>query len=239
MFLICSGYVSADFSMRRPFPSVSEIALRSLSGAGYKSWKRSVSVRQVSEDDQDDDNSVVLSRTTLDCAFFRGHLRRIRGDRKSTAFGTLEMAAPFEHVIFMSAVAAMRATQAAKKQSARQRKIAKTTFQSSFWGSDKGHGQRIGFAVRSVVKAWDKLADALNFKNVEDMVAPYILFERASMRIFPIDRTRGWASLEQSTTLLKYFCAERYPNASITVHWDMTLRWTPSCALRPLDFWTT
>jgi DNA modification methylase len=211
MFLICSGYVSADYSMRRPFPSVSEIAPQSLSGAGCKSGKRSASVRQISEDDEDDDNNVVLSRKTLDCAFFRGHLRRIRGDRKSTAFGTLEMATTFEHVLFMSAVAAMRATQAAKKQSTRQRKIAKTTFQSSFRSSDPGHGQRIGFAVRSVVKAWDKLADALNFKNVEDMVAPYILFERASMRILPIDRTRGWAPLEQSTTLLKEFCAERSP----------------------------
>jgi hypothetical protein len=127
----------------------------------------------------------------------------IRGNRKSTAFGKSEMATHFEHVLFMSAVAAIRATQAVKKQSTRQRKIAKTIFRSSFRSSEPGHGQRIGFAVRSVVKAWEKLSDALNFKNLEDMVASYILFERASMRIFPTDRTYGWAPLEQSTTLLK------------------------------------
>jgi hypothetical protein len=105
----------------------------------------------------------------------------------------------------------MWATQAAKKHSTRQRKIAKTTFQSVFRSSDPGQGRRIGFTVRSVSKAWNKLADALDFKNVDDLVAPYILFGRASMRILPIDRTRGWAFSEHSTTLLKELCAERSP----------------------------
>jgi hypothetical protein len=51
MFLIFSGQVSAEFSMHRPFRSASEIAPQSLAGAGCKSGKMSVSVRQFPEDD--------------------------------------------------------------------------------------------------------------------------------------------------------------------------------------------
>jgi hypothetical protein len=194
-----------------------------------------VSVRQFSGGDEDDDNNVVLPCKTLDCAFFRGHLRRIRGDRKSTAFGTLEMATPFEHVLFMSSVAEIRATQAAKKQSTRQRTIAKTTLQSSFRSSDLGHGQRIGFVVRSVVKAWNKLADALNLKNVEDMMTPYILFERESMRIFQLTGLVAGLLLSRALLCSTNSVPRGLPNASIPVRWDITLRWMPNWEFRPLN----
>jgi hypothetical protein len=60
-------------------------------------------------------------------------------------------------------------------------KKAKISIQSSFRSFEPGHGQRIGFAVRSVVSARDKLAVALRFKNAEDMLSPYILFDRVCM----------------------------------------------------------
>jgi hypothetical protein len=118
------------------------------------------------------------------------------------------MESPFEQVLFISAVSAMRATQLSKKLMPRQRTKAKISIQSAFRSSEPGHGQRIGVAVRSLVSAWDKLAVALRFKNAEDMLSPYILFDRVCMRFLPIEETRGWAPLQQRFTLLKEFSAE-------------------------------
>jgi DNA modification methylase len=106
----------------------------------------------------------------------------------------------------MSAIFALRssATSLQKDSTGRAKKKAKLeTSHGTYRSSDSEHGQRVGFAVWAVVRAWDQLALALGYRSADDMLAPYMMFDRISASYHALEqRARGWAPVIQSTTLL-------------------------------------
>ena len=69
------------------------------------------------------------------------------------------------------------------------------------WTRD--NAQRIGYAVQCIVRGWDRFAQSVNFRDVEDLVAPYIRYDSSTMAYVPISNaSQGFARLAQRTSLL-------------------------------------
>ena len=68
--------------------------------------------------------------------------------------------------------------------------------------SDRKVAQRLGYAVQVVIRSWDLLAIRLHFKDVDDMIAPYIVYD-STERAFQVlqERSDGYADKQQSADL--------------------------------------
>ena len=62
-------------------------------------------------------------------------------------------------------------------------------------------GNRIGFAVQTVLNAWNAIASSMQFNNCQDMISPYILFDQ-ELGVFKVLSTRndGFAPSSQKTS---------------------------------------
>ena len=204
MFRICCGIADSSrnvsyASASLPFPPVREL----FTGGG---WSRAGSSARVAQDLEEDIEpgviADILSRRSLDCAFFRGHPRRARAASAANLFYTDSASTRFEQVLFMSAVYKMRSAQQSTTGVERPRKKAKTPGMCTFQSSDDTHGQRLGFSIRCIVDAWDRLARLLGYADAETMVAPYIIFDRESVAYVHITTPHVWAPVAERSRLL-------------------------------------
>jgi len=72
----------------------------------------------------------------------------------------------------------------------------------------KSHAQHVGFLIQYVSRAWDLLAQDMCYKNLEELVSPYITFDTTNCR-FDVIKTReeGYMPL----AVLKHFSTELKP----------------------------
>ena len=122
------------------------------------------------------------------------------------------IATPFERLCFLMALRVVEdyrqerlpsyiwsgAEPRAKK---RRTSVATQALPSFKWTRD--NSQRIGYAVQTIVRAWDHFAEAFQFRNVEDLIAPYIRYVPRSMVFVAItDPLHGFARVAQGSRLV-------------------------------------
>jgi hypothetical protein len=202
MFFTCTSDSKCPASGSMPFPDITDVL-------GNPSEPGSSSTRAASDnhDQADPSSNGSLSRRALDCPFFRGNFRNSPQNAESRAFSTEEQATVFEKVLFMSEIHHMRQVQRPVKPNGgrggtKPIKKQKHAGFAYFQSSDTSHGQRVGFAVRCVVKAWNFIATALGYEDVDEMLAPYIQFDLTTASYAAITHTHVWAPHAQSTSLL-------------------------------------
>jgi DNA modification methylase len=199
MFQLCTGREKPPENSSTRFPSVSDVFDRGASRNLAAVTATAAHGRKVT------DRMDILSRRSLDCPFFRGHPKKLRAKASTPAsFLTGERATPFEQVLFMSVIKELRATPRSEiSRAPRPSKKQKTTHPyGSFQSADEAHGQRLGFAIRCIVDAWSRVATSLGYGGVEDMIGPYIIFDRGSAAYSAIATPLVWSPPAQASRLL-------------------------------------
>lgn len=117
-----------------------------------------------------------------------------RRTRRTSRFETL-LATPFEKMMFMIQVGRALAVNY-KSGSSKSRRILKSLKMR------REHGQRIGYVVQVVIRAWDVIARSFRFQDCQELFSPYIIFNHDTFEFDVIeDPSIGFAQLKQSKSL--------------------------------------
>ena len=142
-------------------------------------------------------------KTNMWISTFFMSVQAVRRRKDKPAFHT-SIATPFERLLFVMASKVIGDEKVAAGSGEPRRKKRRTDTQRlpAFKWTREG-AQRIGYAVQTVVRAWDLFAQSLRFPNVDSMISPYILYMSASHKFVPLKaRQDGYAPLSQRETLI-------------------------------------
>lgn len=157
-------------------------------------------------------NAVKLRPHVLTCSFLLATPRSSRIARLSSINGRFQTypSTSFEKMLFIICLTTAGSYGARK----RGEPVEKKTKVLHHWKSNTLMSQKIGYAVQKVVRAWDTLARYLQFRSVEEMLSPYILFEATQLKFKAISsREKGFAPTQQSSSLLGEMIATTDPRS--------------------------
>lgn len=150
------------------------------------------------------------------CQFFidRGD-KKTRGKFHNKSF-TTQLAPTFQQLIFTSALTHLHHYYANTRKARGRVASASSTNDGSQPSKPKRRrtdtpadairlndstGQKVGYAVQKIILAWNRFASSLGFPGLQEMAAPYIIFEKsfATLSIIP-SKNEGFAPLSQKHT---------------------------------------
>jgi hypothetical protein len=119
----------------------------------------------------------------------------------------------FEKILFLSTLASFSLSadpRAASSYSRRTTKRSRADLAPEGYTPGRKHSHRIAVAISSVYRGWDISARILGFAGLEEMIAPYILFEEAQCSFIVLTKHGdGMAPLRQCVYLLHGMGAQR------------------------------
>ena len=96
----------------------------------------------------------------------------------------------FQQLMFLSVVLQLKNT------------VGKSRGRNNGFTLTPNNGQRIGWALQTVMRGWDSFAKFLNFKNIEQMILPYISICNESIHIFVLhSRDLGYLPIRSQSSL--------------------------------------